>query len=103
MFLDHGAIVCSGTPDELKSRIGGSVVSVRCADPSELAPKIADLIGETPDRVGDELRLEREDGPAVIKKLVETFGDTIESISLTKPSLEDVFVHETGHRFWNES
>jgi len=102
-ILDHGAIVCSGTPDELKSRIGGSVVSVRCADPSELAPKIADLIGEAPDRVGDELRLERKDGPAVIKQLVESFGDTIESISLTKPSLEDVFVHETGHRFWNES
>ncbi len=55
------------------------------------------------DRIGDELRLERKDGPAVIKQLVESFGDTIESISLTKPSLEDVFVHETGHRFWNES
>jgi ABC-2 type transport system ATP-binding protein len=103
VILDSGTVICGGTPDELKARIGGSVVTVRSATPEELAPKIAEQVGETPDLVGDELRLEREDGPTVVKQLVEVLGDEIESISLTKPSLEDVFVHETGHRFWNES
>jgi ABC-2 type transport system ATP-binding protein len=103
VILDKGALVCGGSPDQLKARIGGSVVTVRGESPQELAPKIAAQVGQTPDLVGDELRLEREDGPAVVKQLVEALGDEIESISLTKPSLEDVFVHETGHRFWSES
>jgi ABC-2 type transport system ATP-binding protein len=31
---------------------------------------------------------------------VEAFPDQIQSIMLGKPTLEDVFIHFTGHRFW---
>ena len=36
-------------------------------------------------------------------QLVEAFPDRTESITLGKPTLEDVFIHFTGHRFWNEA
>ena len=47
----------------------------------------------------DTLRLERPEGHVFIPQLVEAFPGLIASVSLSKPTLEDVFVHHTGHRF----
>jgi ABC-2 type transport system ATP-binding protein len=33
---------------------------------------------------------------------MEAFPDRIESITLGKPTLEDVFIHTTGHQFWTD-
>jgi ABC-2 type transport system ATP-binding protein len=48
------------------------------------------------------VRLELPAGHEWIPRLIEAFPDRIESITLGKPTLEDVFIHVTGHRFWNE-
>jgi hypothetical protein len=37
-----------------------------------------------------------------VTDLVETFPGEIDAISIAKPSLEDVFIRRTGHRFWSE-
>jgi ABC-2 type transport system ATP-binding protein len=34
--------------------------------------------------------------------VVEAFPGEIQSLSMSKPTLEDVFIHRTGHRFWSE-
>jgi ABC-2 type transport system ATP-binding protein len=34
--------------------------------------------------------------------VVEAFPGEIQSLSVSKPTLEDVFIHRTGHRFWSE-
>ena len=34
--------------------------------------------------------------------VVEAFPGEIDAISISKPTLEDVFIHRTGHRFWTE-
>ena len=47
------------------------------------------------------VRLEQPDGHRWIPRLVEAFPDRIDAITLGKPTLEDVFIHTTGHRFWN--
>ena len=39
----------------------------------------------------------------LVGQLVEAFSERISSISLGKPTLEDVFIHETGHRFWADA
>ena len=52
--------------------------------------------------VDGSVRLEQANGHQWIARLVEAFPDRIESITLGKPTLEDVFIHFTGHRFWNE-
>jgi ABC-2 type transport system ATP-binding protein len=33
---------------------------------------------------------------------VEAFPGEIQALSVSKPTLEDVFIHRTGHKFWNE-
>ena len=37
-----------------------------------------------------------------VPDVVEAFPGKIQSLSVSKPTLEDVFIHRTGHRFWNE-
>jgi ABC-2 type transport system ATP-binding protein len=34
--------------------------------------------------------------------VVEAFPGAIDAVSVSKPTLEDVFIRRTGHRFWNE-
>jgi ABC-2 type transport system ATP-binding protein len=38
----------------------------------------------------------------LIPQLVEAFARRIEAVAVGKPTLEDVFVKKTGHRFWSE-
>jgi ABC-2 type transport system ATP-binding protein len=43
-----------------------------------------------------QLRVEIRDGHRFITEVVEAFPGVIDSVGLHKPTLEDVFVHETG-------
>jgi ABC-2 type transport system ATP-binding protein len=47
------------------------------------------------------LRTERPRGHEFIRDLVEAFPAQVKSVTFGKPTLEDVFVHMTGHRFWS--
>jgi ABC-2 type transport system ATP-binding protein len=101
-ILDHGRLVAEGSPGELKQKIGGDIITIFTEDPDALARLIAERISEEPTRLGDMLRLERANGHVLVGQLVEAFPDRISGVNLGKPTLEDVFVRETGHRFWNE-
>ncbi len=48
--------------------------------------------------LNDEVRIEHPEGPSFITQLVETFPGEIDSITLAKPTLEDVFIAKTGRR-----
>ena len=48
------------------------------------------------------VRLEIENGHRFVTDVVEAFPGEIEGVSVHKPSLEDVFIRRTGHRFWTE-
>jgi len=102
VILDRGRIVSEGTPESLKRKIGGDVITIRTAEPDKLADAIFERFHEKPALVDGSLRLEKAEGHVFVRRLVEAFPDLIEGISLDKPTLEDVFVHETGHRFWSE-
>ena len=48
------------------------------------------------------MRIEREGGHRFVPDVVEAFPGEIQAISVSKPALEDVFIHRTGHKFWSE-
>ena len=101
-ILDHGRVVAIGAPADLRAEIGGDVISISCEDPESLATRIEERFGQHPMQVDGLLRLEIPDGHVFISRVVEAFVGSISGISLAKPTLEDVFVHQTGHRFWDE-
>jgi ABC-2 type transport system ATP-binding protein len=100
-ILDGGRLEALGTPDELKAHIPGDVVVVEAKDPASLAEKIRSRFGIEPTRVDGSLRFERPRGHEFVREIAETFPEEVRSASFTRPTLEDVFVHFTGHRFWD--
>lgn len=99
-ILDRGQIVALGTPDELRLSVGGDCLTIQTINPNDLSDRIASRFSVAPKRIGDSLRIEREGGHELLRDIVAAFPDDITAISLAKPTLEDVFIARTGHRFW---
>ena len=97
--LHQGRLVAIAPPLTLKSQVGGDVVTINAANPTALRDKIQQRMRVTATIVDGTLRLERPGGHEFVRDVVDAFGDEIESVSFGKPTLEDVFVHLTGHRF----
>jgi ABC-2 type transport system ATP-binding protein len=100
--MHRGQLVALDTPAALRAAVGGDAITIRAADAESLAAKIADRFQVSPTVVDGVVRLELPAGHEWIPRLIEAFPDRIESITLGKPTLEDAFIHVTGHRFWSE-
>jgi ABC-2 type transport system ATP-binding protein len=97
VLLHQGKIVAQGTPADLRSRVGGGhVVVLEAVDPASLSAKIEAQFGVRPSIMDGEVRIEIDNGHRFITEVVEAFPGAIDSVALHKPTLEDVFVHETG-------
>lgn len=101
-ILSQGRLVAIGTPTELKREIGGDVILLETANPESLAQRIQERYGLEAGVLDGKVRLEREGGHRFVTDVVEAFPGEIDAISISKPTLEDVFIHRTGHRFWTE-
>ena len=96
VLLHQGRIVAQGSPAELRSRIGGDVVVLEAEDSAALAGRIEQRFGVKPVVMDGQVRVELENGHRFITEVVEAFPGAIDSVGLHKPTLEDVFVRETG-------
>jgi ABC-2 type transport system ATP-binding protein len=102
-IMNEGNLVALGTPAELKSEIGGDVIMLDAAhDANLLAEHIRDRFHAEATVMGSQVRIERKEGHRFVPDLVEAFPGEIQAISVSKPALEDVFIHRTGHKFWSE-
>jgi ABC-2 type transport system ATP-binding protein len=98
-LLDRGKLVALDTPARLKEQVGGDVVTVT---PARLREAIEKRFGLKAGVVDNTVRVERPRGHEFVPQLVETFPGEVDSISVGKPTLDDAFIHLTGHRFEEE-
>jgi ABC-2 type transport system ATP-binding protein len=103
LILHHGLVVAMGTPDALKEEIGGNVVVITTKEPERLCEMITGRFGVKPTVLNGKLRVEKQNAHAFVSQAIEAFSGMIESVTLSKPTLEDVFIARTGHRFWEDS
>jgi ABC-2 type transport system ATP-binding protein len=101
-ILDKGQIVALGTPDELKHQIGGDVINITVRETEKIVDFIKSKIGGEPVVLDNTIRIEKENGHRFVPQIIEAFPGYISSISVSKPTLEDVFIRQTGHRLWQE-
>jgi ABC-2 type transport system ATP-binding protein len=102
-IMHTGNLAALDTPAALQAAVGGDAITIRTNDPASLALDIDRQLQAGAKVVDGSVRLEQADGHQWIPRLVEAFPDRIESITLGKPTLEDVFIHFTGHRFWTDA
>jgi ABC-2 type transport system ATP-binding protein len=103
-IIDLGRIVAEGTPESLKAEIGKDVVSVELHGADADGTRAA--IGELPglERVvaePDALALYVDEGARAIAEIVrrlDAAGVEVGAISVSRPSLDDVFLQATGRR-----
>lgn len=100
VILNEGSVVANGSPSTLKETIGGDVIVVQTEDPEELSHQIGNRFGCQPAVINSTVRLELPRGHDVASKLMENYAHLIKTVTVGRPTLEDVFIHQTGHRFW---
>jgi len=108
-ILAEGKIIACDTPDALRARIGGDVVTLQPAqtpdDPAALDRFASDLAatlnGDAVKTavIDGQVRFEHPRGGEAVAKISQHFRGRFRSISVRRPSLEDVFVHLTGDAF----
>jgi ABC-2 type transport system ATP-binding protein len=86
----------------LTREIGGDVVLLEARDPEKLAERIRNMFHVDAIAMGAHVRMEIENGHRFVPDVVEAFPREIQALRVSKPTLEDVFIHRTGHKFWNE-
>jgi ABC-2 type transport system ATP-binding protein len=103
-IIDHGVIAAEGTPDQLKRRISGDVVTLRVAGGDHGTDAARKLLADQAvvreiSAAGGTLKLTVEQGeqalPALLRVL-DAADVTLESINLSRPTLDDVFLTLTG-------
>ena len=107
-IIDHGVIVAVGTPDELKRRVSGDVVTLRVNGAAETARSLLaaqPVVREVAEAEGA-LRLTVEHGEQalpVLLRVLDGAGITMTSINLSRPTLDDVFLTLTGRSLRDDS
>ena len=103
--IDRGRLIATGTPDDLRARLGGDTVHIRLADPADL-PRATGALAE----LGATTAAERDlsgigvrspDGAALLPtalRLLDGHGVSVTAAEVRRPSLDDVFLALTGER-----
>ncbi|MEU4717156.1 ATP-binding cassette domain-containing protein [Micromonospora purpureochromogenes] len=101
--VDHGRVIAQGTPEELKAKTGGQVLTVRPVDPADL-PTVRAIAGEvaraTPEVAQTTVTVPVNDPdvlPAVVRRL-DAAEIQVAELALRGSSLDEVFLSLTGHR-----
>jgi len=101
-IIDRGQIVALGTPDQLKAMVGGDVVTMTSSKADDAAGEIEKVLGVTPTRDNGTLRMEVPDGKKFVPRLVRQLTAPVDTVSLRRPSLDDVFLKLTGRAIRDE-
>ena len=96
-IIDHGEIVALDTPDGLKRRVGGDLVTFSVPDPQAAVDQVKEGYGFDAASRDGKVRFHVPQGDTFLPRFVQSFPQPLQSISLERPSLDDVFITLTGH------
>lgn len=95
--LDQGRVIAEDSPAALQRQVSGDVLTIEARDPERLRAELAARLELESQIVGGKVVLERERGHELIPRLIEALpAGRIDSLSMHRPTLSDVFVKLTG-------
>ena len=97
-IMDYGKIIALDTPDRLKARLGGDVVSIAGPDNEALAREVRESFEVEPRIENDAVEFNVEQGGEFLPILLARIQGEVRSVGIRAPTLEDVFVSMTGHQ-----
>jgi len=109
-IIDHGKLIASGSPNRLKEEIGGDSITISLKPDSDSKLKTRAVLGEVPgitgvtDADGGVIAYAGNAGELIadLVTALERAGIRPSSLSISKPTLDDVFLRQTGRRIRGE-
>ena len=95
-ILHRGRLVACETPAELRGRLGTDVAVVSGPEPEALAARVREMFGWPLSVRGERLRVEVPAGGDAAGRLVSALGAAADTVTVGRPTLEDVFLDLTG-------
>ncbi len=95
-IIDKGKIIAQGSPEQLKKLVGGDVIYLRTKDNKKAVDGIKNLLNIDAEEKNGEIFISVSKGDACIPKLIGTLEDSVLSVRLQRPTLNDVFLKLTG-------
>jgi ABC-2 type transport system ATP-binding protein len=98
--LDAGRVIALGTPESLRARVGGDVITIEADAPDEIAATLRTRLALSDDVarvIEGRVVIESPAGHQLVPRVVEQFpAGRLQSVGLRRPTLGDVFVKLTG-------
>jgi ABC-2 type transport system ATP-binding protein len=101
-IMNRGVVAACDTPDALKQRIGGDVITLTTHEPQQLRQAMHVRLAVDAMAFDSGIRFERANGHQFVPQLIESLPGMVDSVSVGKPTLEDVFMRVTGRTFRDE-
>lgn len=101
--IDHGKRIAVDTPAALKRLVGGECVALESDRPDAMAQDIRKRFSVDARVVDHSVRIEHEDAYRFVAELAAAFGERVNSVTVSRPTLADAFLHLTGHRLDDDS
>jgi len=101
-IIDHGKLVALDTPAHLKAMVSKDIITVKTDDNAMAAEEMKKRYQLDTRTDGDELIFEAVNGDKFLPKFLREFNTRILSVSLRRPSLDDVFIKLTGREIREE-
>jgi ABC-2 type transport system ATP-binding protein len=95
-IIDHGKIVAIDTPEALKASVGKDRVQIQTADDAAAIKELADVLGIEAGIHEGAVTFSVESGEQFVPQLFARLSIPIRSVSVSRPSLDDVFMSYTG-------
>jgi len=95
-IIDLGKIITEGSPAELKAGLKGDTIRLTSPEPAKLAEELAVRFGLDPKTAGETVSVTVDGGAEFIPKMLKGIAATVDSVGMTRPSLNDVFLSLTG-------
>jgi ABC-2 type transport system ATP-binding protein len=99
VIMSQGKVIAQGAPQQLRAEMGEGIVTIVANDVESVERLLVNRLGLSPQRMHHQLRLQSETPASLVPVLAEALGDQAQSISIGRPSLEDVFIAKTGLEF----
>jgi ABC-2 type transport system ATP-binding protein len=102
-IIDYGKLVAIDTPERLKNIVGKDIITMKTADNDRAAEEVRLRYRIEAIRDSDRLAFEVANGDEFLPTFIREFSTKILSISLRRPSLDDVFLKLTGREIRQEA
>ena len=98
-ILDRGRLIAEGTPETLKRSVGCEVIILETRDPQSVQMQIEKVVSRDVQIIDGQVRIACDEGQRLLAELYPLLQEDVQSMTLSVPTLEDVFMQRTGHGF----